>query len=224
MVIQDLAVRNGEVGLIPTDATSLAATGTNDYDINVVDPIQGQVQIWQFRRMGGAIGLGLSNAVVLYEETLHGPGAAPIGGGDMGGPFPGGKPGEDDADTITNVTLNRVAVVASWAGADGGGIYSAAPTTVTESVVSGNTSNTNGGGIYNDAVLSMTNTTIGKLFDAAAPVELTQPNTGKTVVVCSTPARTPPPLPAVLSTATMPSAVAVSPDVRVSLSTWTTAP
>lgn len=178
VVIQDLAVRNGEVGVIPTDATSLPG-GTNDYDIQVVDNTPGTVTIWQFRRMGGAIGLGLSNAVVLYEETEHGPGNAPVGGGDMGGPFPGGKPGEDDADTITNVTLNRVAVVASWAGADGGGIYSAVPATITESIVSGNTSNTNGGGIYNDAVLSMTNTTVGKLFDAAAPVELTQPNIGE---------------------------------------------
>jgi hypothetical protein len=97
----------------------------------------------------------------------------------MGGPFPGGKPGEDDADTITSVTLNRVAIAASWAGADGGGIYSAVPANVNESIVSGNTSNANGGGIYNDAELSMMNTTVGRLLDAAAPVELTQPNTAE---------------------------------------------
>ncbi|MGD2113373.1 MAG: hypothetical protein PVI50_08305, partial [Gammaproteobacteria bacterium] len=129
VVIQDLAVRNGEVGLIPTDATTLPG-GTNAYDINVVDATPGSVQIWQFRRMGGAIGLGLASAVVLYEETVHGQGSAPVGGAGMGGPFPGGKPGEDDADTITSVTLNRVAIAASWAGADGGGIYSAVPANV----------------------------------------------------------------------------------------------
>lgn len=179
VTIQDLAVRNGEVGVVPTDATSLAASGPNAYDFDVVDNTPGSVDIWQFRRMGGAIGLGLSAAMVEYVETVHGPGGDPVDSGSMGGPFPGGKPGEDDAVTIGSVTLNRVAVVASWAGADGGGIYSAVPATLTESIVSGNTSGANGGGIYNDAVLTLTNTTVGKLFAAAAPVELTQPNTAE---------------------------------------------
>ena len=91
VVIQDLAVRNGEVGLIPTDGsgrgvdldpmkipmpmTSRSSTAT--------DPEQ--LTIWQFRRMGGAIGWVLSTAVVLYEQTLHGAGGAPIGGGGGGG-------------------------------------------------------------------------------------------------------------------------------------------
>jgi len=179
VVIENLAVTNGEVGLIPTDATSLADTGPNAYDIEVVDATPGSVDIWQFRRMGGAIALGAGYAVVRYEETLHGPGNAPIGGGDMGGPFPGGSPGEDDADTIDNVTLNRVVVVAGWAGADGGGLYSAVPAIINQSAISGNFSGANGGGIYNDAILAMSNTTVGKLFDAAAPVELTQPNTAE---------------------------------------------
>ncbi|MEZ5543034.1 MAG: choice-of-anchor Q domain-containing protein, partial [Pseudomonadota bacterium] len=183
VVIQDLAVRNGEVGLIPTAASGTGdldpVNDTNAYDIEVVNSTAGSIAIWQFRRMGGAIALGAGYAVVLYEETTHGAGGAPVGGGGQGGPFPGGKPGEEAGFTIDNVTLNRVAVVGSWSGADGGGVYSAVPSTIATSIVSGNTSNANGGGIYNDAVMSMTDTTVGKLFDAAAPAELTQPNTAE---------------------------------------------
>ena len=174
VVIQDLAVVNGEVGLVPTDATSLADPGPNAYDIEVVNGEPGSVEIWQFRRMGGAIALGAGYAVVLYEETVHGPGGdmgGGMGGGggsDVGGPFPGGKPGEEEGFSIDEVTLNRVAIVSSWAGADGGGLYSAVPATVNQTAVSGNFSGANGGGIYNDAVMTLTESLVGRVFDPAS--------------------------------------------------------
>lgn len=194
VVIRDLAVANGEVGLIATAASAeggdlVVPDDVNAYDIEVVDTTAGSVSIWQFRRMGGAIALGAGYSVVLYEETAHGPSGAPIGGGggggggsEEGGPFPGGKPGEEEAFGITNVTLERVVVVNNWAGADGGGIYSAVPATINQSGITGNTSGGNGGGIYNDAELQITNSGIGRLFDAAsllANPELGFPNRGE---------------------------------------------
>ena len=79
VVIEELTVENGEVGLLPTDAGTVGTP--NDYDIDIVDDTAGSVTIWQFRRMGGAIGLGASNAIVLYEESVHGPGGGGGGGG-----------------------------------------------------------------------------------------------------------------------------------------------
>ena len=182
VIIQDLTVVNGEVGIIatvPPESGDLVAP--NAYDIEVVNATAGSIEIWQFRRMGGAIALGAGYGVVLYEETLHGPDAPSGGGVDMG-PFPGGKPGEEEGFSIENVTLNRVVVVNSWSGADGGGIYSAAPANINQSTISGNTSNANGGGIYNDAVLTISDTLIGKVFDPATIVsnpELANPNIGE---------------------------------------------
>jgi len=186
VVIQDLSVSNGEVGLIPTSVAEGAGDlvipdDVNAYDIEVVDTTAGSVDIWQFRRMGGAISLGAGYAVVHYEQTLHGPGGGSGGGADMG-PFPGGKTGEEEGFAIGSVTLNRVAVISNWSGADGGGIYSAAPATINQAIVSGNISNANGGGIYNDAALTITDSLIGKVFDldtAAAHPELTNPNVGE---------------------------------------------
>ncbi len=173
VVIQDLAVVNGEVGLIPTDAASYALEITNAYDIAIDATVPDQLTIWQFRRMGGAIALGAGYGVVLYEETVHGPGGA-VGGGmgggggsDDGGPFPGGKPGEEEGFGIDSVTLNRVAIVSSWAGADGGGLYSAVPATLNQTAVSGNFSGANGGGIYNDADMTVTESLVGAVFDPA---------------------------------------------------------
>ena len=167
VIIQDLTVVNGEAGII---ATTPPASGDlvapNAYDIEVVNATAGSIEIWQFRRMGGAIALGAGYGVVLYEEKLHGPDAPSGGGVDMG-PFPGGKPGEEEGFSIENVSLNRVVVINSWSGADGGGIYSAAPANINQSMISGNTSNANGGGIYNDAVLNISDTLIGKVFDPA---------------------------------------------------------
>jgi hypothetical protein len=196
VVIQDLTVVNGQVGLVPTVAADVCVGGVytpanlNDYDIfdynannTVCDPaLEPSLTIDQFRRMGGAIALGAGYAVVTYEQAVHGPDAGGDGGGADMGPFPGGKPGEEEGFTIVGVTLNRVVVVSNWAGADGGGIYSAVPATMDMVGVSGNTANANGGGIYNDNTLSISGSLIGKVFDpdtAALYPELTNPNEGE---------------------------------------------
>ena len=177
VVLQDLTLVNGDVGVIPTSPDPgggdlVLPDDANAYDIEVVNTTAGSIEIWQFRRMGGAVALGAGYGVVLYEEALHGPGADPGGGVDMG-PFPGGKPGEEEGYSIENVTLNRVTVLDSWSGADGGGIYSAAPANINQSVINGNISNANGGGIYNDAELTISETLIG------TNSVLTSPNVGE---------------------------------------------
>ena len=180
VVIEGLTAVNGDVGIIATASTGadlVIPDDVNAYDIEVVNGTAGSIEIWQFRRMGGAIALGAGYGVVLFEEALHGPDAPSGGGVDMG-PFPGGKPGEEEGFSIEDVTLNDVVVINSWSGGDGGGLYSAAPATINESIISGNISNANGGGIYNDAVLTISDTLIGKVFDTA-PAELANPNVGE---------------------------------------------
>ncbi len=161
VTISNLILRDGSVGVAPN--TNCSDT-TNPYDIEI---IPGDLcKIWQFRRMGGAVAIGAGAAVVLYEEAIHGPvdGGGGGGSGVPRGPFPGGKPGgeEPEAGVIEHVTLDKVAIIGNMSGADGGGIYSAAPSTLTQSVLSGNTGGANGGGIYNDAVMTINETTIGK--------------------------------------------------------------
>ena len=195
VVIEGLTVVNGEVGLTSTVAADVCidnGTGTliytpanlNAYDIDDNGATDNDcaihnIKIDQFRRMGGAIALGGGYSVVLYEDKI--PGAASGGGVDMG-PFPSGKPGEEEGFSIENVTLNDVIVINNWSGADGGGLYSAAPATLNQSKISGNISKANGGGIYNDAVLTISDSLIGKVFDAdtaTAHPELANPNVGE---------------------------------------------
>ena len=173
VVIEDLTVVNGQVGIVPTEAADVCDGdvyngNTNDYDIEVTDDncATQSITIIQFRRMGGAIALGAGYSVVTYEQAVHGPDAGGGGGGgaDMG-PFPGGKPGEEEGFSIESVTLNRVGVISNWSGADGGGIYSAVPATLNQVAISNNVGNANGGGIYNDAVLNINGSLIGKIFD-----------------------------------------------------------
>lgn len=194
VVIQDLTVVNGQVGLVPTEAADVCVSGVYtadnlgaydifDYNATDADCANSTITIDQFRRMGGAIALGAGYSVVTYEQAVHGPDAGGGGGGgaDMG-PFPGGKPGEEEGFSIESVTLNRIVVISNWSGADGGGIYSAAPATINQAIISGNVGNANGGGIYNDAVLTISESLIGKVFDpvtAAAYPELTNPNVGE---------------------------------------------
>ena len=197
VVIQDMTVANGDVGIVPTVAADVCIddgsgnliytpANLNVYDIydhNATDAdcTAHTIKIDQFRRMGGAITFGSGYSIVTYEEALHGPDADSGGGVDMG-PFPGGKPGEEEGYSIDSVVLNRVNVIGSWSGADGGGIFSAAPATINQSVISGNTGNTNGGGIYNDAALTISETLIGRVFDPATILtnpELTFPNVGE---------------------------------------------
>lgn len=193
VVIQDLTVVNGQVGLVPTEAEDVCVDGVytpanlNAYDIesnnNDAACANQEIVIVQFRRMGGAIALGAGYAIVTYEQAIHGPGADPGGGGgaDMG-PFPGGKPGEEEGFTIENVALNRVVVINNWSGADGGGVYSAAPANFDQVAISGNTGNANGGGIYNDATLTISGSLIGRVFDPDTVAQFPQfasPNIGE---------------------------------------------
>jgi uncharacterized repeat protein (TIGR01451 family) len=164
--ISGVTLLNGETGVTPTAADTVATP--NAYDINVVNATPGEVHIWQFRRFGGAIGVGASYGVVEYIETEHGPGGGGGGAPDDGGPFPGGKPGEEDSLSIGQVSLNDVVVASNWCGADGGGVFVGAPTAIAASVISANTSNANGGGIYAAEPLTLDTTTIGS-FDDAVP-------------------------------------------------------
>ena len=155
VTFNNLILSNGSVGVIPNTNCDVL---DNPYDIDV---IPGEFcNIWQFRRYGGAVALGPGAGIAFYEESIHGP-DTPGGGGakppDIGPP----DGDEEDGGTISDVTFNRVAIIDNMAGADGGGIYNAAPTEIEESVVSGNFSGANGGGIYNDAQLSINKTLIG---------------------------------------------------------------
>jgi uncharacterized repeat protein (TIGR01451 family) len=186
--IKGLTIANGQVGVVPTVAAdvciddgsgNLVYTPANlnaydiyDYNANDADCNNHTIKIEQFRRMGGAIALGGGYSVVTYEEEIHGPDAGGGGGADMG-PFPGGKPGEEEGYGIDDVILDQLVVIDSWAGADGGGVYSAVKATIHETAISGNTSNANGGGIYNDAELTINETLLGT--DAT----FTNPNVGE---------------------------------------------
>jgi len=151
-----LILTNGSVGIVPN--TDPAAS--NPYDIEVVNNAPGTAVIRQFRRMGGAVAVGSGAAVVVYQQTVNGPGADP-GDGSPLGPFPGGPSDPDIAGVIEGVNFNRVVVTGNFSGADGGGIFSTAPLTIDQSDISGNTSGTNGGGIYTEAALMMSETTVG---------------------------------------------------------------
>jgi hypothetical protein len=193
VVIQGLTVVNGEVGLKPTVVTDVCildeVTGDlvytpnlNAYDIEVTSEICGTLDtdgkivdsviiIDQFRRMGGGIALGGGYAVVTYNSAKVGSPPDDITGG------------EGSTATIEGVSLNDVVVINNWSGADGGGIHSIVPATISRSKISGNTSaGGNGGGLYNEANLTISDTLIGKVFDAAtaaAHPELTHANSGE---------------------------------------------
>jgi hypothetical protein len=198
VVIQGLTVVNGEVGLKPTKATDvcipdgpLPSNATfdlskiNAYDIEVIDNTCGSLDeegkivddgstsiiIAQFRRMGGAIALGGGYATVTYDSTKEGLPPDVISGGEGGG------------FSVENVSLNDVVVVNNWSGGDGGGVHSIVPAIISQSKISGNTSaGGNGGGLYLEGNTTISDTLIGKVFDAdtaAAHPELTYRNYGE---------------------------------------------
>lgn len=89
-----------------------------------------------------------------------------VGGGAGGGH--GGPGGGETGFAIDSVTLTDVYVLDSLSGADGGGIFNAAPLTIDSSVISGNTATSNGGGIYNSAAMTVVDTTIGTMTSNSA--------------------------------------------------------
>lgn len=149
VTISGLTVRNGSVGLLNSEDPA------NPYNIE----INPDSTIWQFRRLGGAIALGVGATVVLYDPAVHGG-----GGSDPLGPFPGGPGNEgEEGGSIVAATLVDVRLLDSYSGGDAGGLYNASPLTLADSVLAGNTSGANGGGIYNDEATSIVDTTIGAL-------------------------------------------------------------
>ena len=198
VVIQGLTVVNGEVGLKPTTAydvcvadnatlpttTTYDANKLNAYDITpVIDTTCGDLDadgklsvgtsiiINQFRRMGGGIAVGGGYSVVVYNSTTVGTPPTVIIGG------------ENQVASVENASLNDVVVINNWSGGDGGGVFVPVPATISQSKISGNTSaGGNGGGLYSEGNTFVSDTLIGKVFDAdtaAAHPELTNRNYGE---------------------------------------------
>jgi CSLREA domain-containing protein len=198
VVIQGLTIVNGEVGLKPTTAYDVCVadevdtlptathyddTKLNAYDIAVRDDTCGgldadgklsvgtSIIIDQFRRMGGGIAVGGGYSVVTYDSTKVGQPPAVITGG------------ENQDASVQNASLNDVVVINNWSGGDGGGIFTVVPATISQSRISGNTSaGGNGGGLYIEGNTIISDTLIGKVFDAdtaAAHPELTNRNYGE---------------------------------------------
>ncbi|MDE2234873.1 MAG: CSLREA domain-containing protein [Gammaproteobacteria bacterium] len=122
-------------------------------------------KIWQFKRHGGCLATGTSAATNLYDPSVTHGGGGGGGGGHGGG---GGEGGGETGFAVDGVTLTDVIVANCISGADGGGIYNAAPLTVNDSVISGNTATSNGGGIYSSATLTVYRTTIGSMVSNSA--------------------------------------------------------
>lgn len=198
VVIQGLTVANGEVAVKPTKATDVCIaeaglpgnaiyddTNLNAYDIEVIDSTCGSLNeegkivddgttsiiIAQFRRKGGGIALGGGYATVTYDSTKEGSAPDDITGG------------EGSSFGVENVSLDDVVVINNWSGSDGGGIHSIVPATISRSKISGNTcAGGNGGGLYNEGDTVISDTLIGKVFDAdtaAAHPELTYRNSAE---------------------------------------------
>jgi uncharacterized repeat protein (TIGR01451 family) len=198
VVIQGLTVANGEVAVKPTKATDVCIaeaglpgnaiyddTNLNAYDIEVIDSTCGSLDeegkivddgttsiiIAQFRRKGGGIALGGGYATVTYDSTKEGLPPEVISGG------------EGSSFGVENVSLDDVVVINNWSGGDGGGIHSIVPATISRSKISGNTcAGGNGGGLYNEGDTVISDTLIGKVFDAdtaAAHPELTHRNSAE---------------------------------------------
>ncbi|MDE2345841.1 MAG: CSLREA domain-containing protein, partial [Gammaproteobacteria bacterium] len=84
-------------------------------------------KIWQFKRHGGCLATGTSAATNLYDPSVTHGGGGGGGGGHGGG---GGEGGGETGFAVDGVTLTDVIVANCISGADGGGIYNAAPLTV----------------------------------------------------------------------------------------------
>ncbi|MGD8574384.1 MAG: choice-of-anchor Q domain-containing protein [Gammaproteobacteria bacterium] len=149
--ISELQVRNGSVGVTRSTDPS------NVYNIQ----FNSDGTIWQFKRFGGGICLGTCTTISLFRPGEHGGGGGGGGGGHHGGGHEGGH--DESGPTVESATLTNVAVVGNFAGADGGGLYSAVPLTIERSLFWGNEAGTNGGAIYNSATMNMIDTTLGTI-------------------------------------------------------------
>lgn len=142
------ATTNDDVAI---QGVTLSGGKTFQVDLGT-DPVLTNIHYY-LRRAGGALALGPAAAVVTIDTALSG--SENANAGDSGG-------GGETAVTNTAYTLSLSGVVidGNTAQGDGGGLYIAAPTTITNVVLSNNTSSTNGGGIYNEANTTITNSTL----------------------------------------------------------------
>jgi hypothetical protein len=129
---------------------------------------------YYLRRAGGAVAVGPAAAVVLVDPNKTGAANANTGGQG------GGSTGEESGATYT-LALSGVVMDGNNAGGDGGGLYTAAATNMTSSILSNNIAVTNGGGIYNEGASSFVGSTIsgnkaegggGLFLTGAAPVTI----------------------------------------------------
>lgn len=117
-------------------------------------------EVVQFMRFGGGIASGAAASVeTVNPQATHGQGSGGAGSEGHGG---GGSHEEEGGFAVDQLTLTSVNVFDNEAGSDGGGIYSAAPLQLFDSVVAGNVAGANGGGLYNDAALTLQRTTVGR--------------------------------------------------------------
>ena len=126
----------------------------------VVLSVMSPTAVVEFMRFGGAIASGPGASVeVVNPQATHGQGSGGAGseGHEGGG---GGHEGENGF-AVDQLTLDAVHVLDNEAGSDGGGIYSAAPLMLLDSIITGNIAGANGGGVYNDAAATISGTTIG---------------------------------------------------------------
>ena len=142
VAIRDLTIRNGYTPP-PVVLSTMSAT-----------------EVVQFMRFGGGIASGAAASVeTVNPQATHGQGSGGAGSEGHGG---GGSHEGETGFVVDQLTLDSVHVLDNEAGSDGGGIYSAAPLQLFDSVVSGNVAGANGGGLYNDAALTMQRTTLGR--------------------------------------------------------------
>ena len=158
--ISDLAVTGGSV---VTDAIEHIACDNPVVEAPEegppVPPTEGD---WVLKRFGGGIAIGSGAGI----------GNTCISGGDEGGS--GGPPDgeEEESGGVEAVVFTRLLVAGNSSESDAGGLYVAAPLTLSQSIIASNLSEANGGGLYLDVDSVIEDTTIGKVFDTATTSNL----------------------------------------------------
>jgi uncharacterized repeat protein (TIGR01451 family) len=159
--ISDLAVTGGSV---VTDLIEHIDCGNPP----VEEPVEGPPPPpsegdWVLKRFGGGIAIGPGAGI----------GNTCISGGDeggSGGPPVGGE--EEETGGIEAVVFTRLLIAGNSSESDAGGLYVAAPLTLSQSIIASNLSEANGGGIYLDVDSLIEDTSIGRIFDPATTSNL----------------------------------------------------
>lgn len=151
---------------------TLTSGKTFEVDLGAnTDPVTFPNLHYYLRRAGGALALGAAANVVEIDTSKTGSENANTGG-------VGGSTGGESGATSYTLALSDVVIDGNAAQGDGGGLYIAAPTNVTNLVLRNNSSTTNGGGIYNEANTNIINSTIsGNKSEGGGGIFLTGSNT-----------------------------------------------